>query len=222
MNLDQFNRQDFEKLMDYVAPRNIGIQEDGPGIIMRHDIDDNLERAVKMAEVESEHGVRATYFMLNTASYWNTKWSWEKFRYIESMGHEIAWHNNVITEWIKAERQQSIDTLIIKVLCEFLEEGFTIKGSASHGDGLCYVHNYVNNQVFTAFPKVGLNGKPNTLDYQQVKMEDYGLEYEAYAIPRDVYLSESGKKWRSEINESDLRNQNNRVCILIHPQHWQL
>lgn len=221
MRLDNFDRANFNELMTFVSRRTIKMQDKGPGIIMRHDIDDDIERAVKMAEVENQYGVSATYFMLNTASYWK-KGYWDLFRYIETLGHEIAWHNNVITEWIQADKKVSIDYLITEVLMEFLDNGFKIKGSASHGDKTCYEYGFVNNQVWTSFEKKGLNGKPNTLDYQQVKMEDYGLEYEAYAIPHDVYLSESGKRWRSEIRESDLTNKDNRVMVLVHSQHWQL
>lgn len=221
MNLSNFNRPDFFELMKYVSRRNIGIQEEGLGIIMRHDVDDLLERSVAMAEVEAQFKVKATYFILNTAPYWSKNY-WDLMRYIQSLGHEIAWHNNVITQWLKCNKTHTVDFLITEVLMQFMENGFEIKGSASHGDGMCYQYNYVNNQAFTQFPKIGLNGKPNTLEYEQVDMHSYGLEYEAYAIPRDVYLSESGKKWRSKIKESDLENESNRTIILIHPQHWQL
>lgn len=221
MKLDNFNRTDFNTLIGFVSRRNIGIQDSGPGIIMRHDVDDNLERSVAMAEVESQYKVKATYFMLNTAPYW-AKGYWDLMRYIKSLGHEIAWHNNVITQWLKADKKKSIDFLITEVLMEFLDNGFEIKGSASHGDGMCHQHNYVNNQIFVSFQKAGLNGKPNTLDYEQVKMEDYGLEYEAYAIHSDVYVSESGKNWRGKMRQSDLEDMTNRVQILIHPQWWDL
>lgn len=221
MKLDNFNRADFNTLMTFVSRRNIGIQESGPGIIMRHDVDDNLERSVAMAEAEAQYKVKATYFILNTAPYWS-KGYWDLLRYIESLGHEIAWHNNVITQWLKCDKKKSLDFLIQEVLLEFAEHGFEIKGSASHGDGMCYQYNYVNNQVFTAFPKAGLNGKPNELDYDQLEMAKYGLDYEAYAISSNVYLSESGKKWRALVKEKDLENMDNRCQILIHPQWWDL
>ena len=221
MTLNNFNRTDFLHLMGYVSQRSIGIQEKGPGIIMRHDVDDDLDRSVAMAEIESDHGVIATYFILNTAPYWSEK-MWPSLQYIRALGHEIAWHNNVITEWLKGGKTEYIDYYILKVLGQFNEHGFKIKGSASHGDSWCYIYNYVNNQVFKQFIKSGLNNKPNTLEYEQVDMHDYGLEYEAYAISRDVYLSESGRKWRSEINEIDLEDKSNRIMVLIHPQHWQL
>lgn len=224
MNLNNFNKSDYEQLLKYASRRNITFHDSGPGIIMRHDIDADLPRAMRMAEVESEWGVRATYFMLSTAKYWDGK-QWDAFRYIERLGHEIAWHNNVITEWVKWQQLPSgktIDELITGILKEFQLNGFKIRGSASHGDKMCYEYGFVNNQVFVSFPKVGINGKANTLNYEQVKMEDYGLVYEAYAVPFDVYLSESGKRWRSEIKESDLASDSNRVQILTHSQHWDL
>lgn len=214
LDLSTFNRQAFEILMSYVAARNITFFDKGPGIMLRHDVDDNIERSVRMAEIEAEYNVKATYFILNTAPYWSR--GWEQYRYIQSLGHEIAWHNNIITQWIQAGQQQSLDYLIRKVLNEFTRHDFIIRGSASHGDSLCYQHKYVNYEVFTIAPKV------NTLKYAQVNMADYALEYEAYFVGHNHYLSESGGKWRMPVNTDDLKNHELRTQILIHPQWWNL
>lgn len=221
MNLDSFNRRSFDALLSLVGNRSISFTDKGPGILMRHDVDDNIARSVAMAKAEHAAGVRATYFILNTAKYY-TDGCWDHLEQIQSLGHEIAWHNNVITQWIECDRKKSIDLLIMEILLEFADNGFPINGSASHGDQKCYQYNYVNYQAFTCYPKNGLNGSPAKIDFSQVEMQSYGLEYEAYSVGQDVYLSESGRQWRSEVKAGDLLNPNNRVQILIHPQHWDL
>jgi hypothetical protein len=220
MNLSKFDKSTFDQLLSFVEPRCISFHDKGPGIIMRHDVDNDLPRSVKMARAEAAAGISATYFILNTAPYW--KDCWASLKEIQSLGHEIAWHNNVITEWIKCDKKKSIDELITDTLFEFMEHGFEIKGSASHGDGLCYQYNYVNYQAFTCYPKNGINGNPAKVDFDQVEMSSYGLEYEAYSVGQDVYLSESGKVWKTPVLAGDLLNKENRVQILIHPQWWTL
>lgn len=224
MNLSRFNRADVTQLLSVVAKRNITFKQalkGSKGVIMRHDVDADIDKSVAMARLEHQIGVKATYFILNTAKYWNHS-MWEKLEEIEAMGHEIAWHNNVITQWISGNKTKTVHELITEVLTEFMEHDFDVVGSASHGDRLCYQYNYVNNQVFKQFEKSGLNGKNNLLMYDQVDMHSYGLEYEAYLVPRDVYVSESGGVWSSEVNESDLEDPSKTVQILIHPQWWSL
>ena len=65
-------------------------------IMIRHDIDDNLDAAVRMAEREAQMGVVSTYYMLDTASYFYKPESIQKYQYIQSLGHEIGWHNNAL------------------------------------------------------------------------------------------------------------------------------
>ncbi|NHX36811.1 MULTISPECIES: polysaccharide deacetylase family protein [Halolamina] len=67
--------------------------EDGE-ILLRHDVDLSLEKAVTMAEIEASEGVQSTYFILLTSQLYNvlhTK-SRERISHIQSLGHNIGLH----------------------------------------------------------------------------------------------------------------------------------
>lgn len=63
-------------------------------VILRHDIDNNIGKAVKLAELEAELGVRSTYFVLMTSDFYNpaSKNSLEGLQHIQQLGHEIGLH----------------------------------------------------------------------------------------------------------------------------------
>src|SRR5215211_339002 len=64
------------------------------GVIMRHDVDFELEPALRMAEVEAEQGIRSTYFILLTADSYNALSSHGRttLRALVSTGAEVGVH----------------------------------------------------------------------------------------------------------------------------------
>ena len=46
-------------------------ERDGKCVILRHDIDNSIEKAVALAEIEKALGVRSTYFVLLTTDFYN-------------------------------------------------------------------------------------------------------------------------------------------------------
>ena len=63
-------------------------------VILRHDIDFSLEKALPMAELENKLGVKSTYFVLVTSDFYNvfSKNSRQQLKRIMSLGHEIGLH----------------------------------------------------------------------------------------------------------------------------------
>ncbi|UGY16068.1 MULTISPECIES: hypothetical protein [Bradyrhizobium] len=63
-------------------------------ILWRHDCDVSMHRAAKVAEIEAEEGVKATYFLLPRCLYYNLMSAdvAECVRRIKSLGHDIALH----------------------------------------------------------------------------------------------------------------------------------
>jgi len=217
-------------------------------IYLRFDIDDDLRKAVKMADICYSLGINATFFILNTAKYWSSPGLMNELKFMQdSLGQEIGWHNNILTEWIKQQqtlgdfpnedpKSNWIANAIDIILSRFREHAITIRGSASHGDLLCRKLNYLNYEVFTECPRTqeAVNFPPCSFTIPKVSMHDFGFEYEAYHVPYDLYLSESGgREWTARRGESQavsmpiekslaVLDSYDRIQILIHPQHWKI
>ena len=63
-------------------------------VILRHDIDNSLEQAVRLAELEAENSVRSTYFVLLRTDFYNiaSDRSYDLLHQILALGHEIGLH----------------------------------------------------------------------------------------------------------------------------------
>ena len=62
--------------------------------ILRHDIDNSIEKALKLAKVEYELGVKSTYFVLLSSDFYNpaSKQSLKGLQQLRDYGHEIGLH----------------------------------------------------------------------------------------------------------------------------------
>lgn len=232
MHVSQLPKTYLPELFAYIKGRdtlyrdfiNLPALEQRGRVLLRHDVDDLLERSVAMAELQHKCGVCATYFILDTAPYWqpDNPDMWLKIERIQSLGHEIAWHNNVLSRWVQTKRP--IDDLIEEPLLHFLQHGFQILGSASHGDRLCYEYGFVNYEVFTECKRSteAKDFKEPVIEIPKVSMKDFGLLYEAYHLPRQQYFSESGGNWKELPQVQHFEDTEKITHILIHPQWWAL
>ncbi|MEE1090506.1 MAG: hypothetical protein UH103_03655, partial [Paludibacteraceae bacterium] len=67
-------------------------------VVMRHDVDMSVERARRLAEVENEMGVKASY-------YFREKFIGDDVVCIASLGHEVGYHyEELVTEKGDVER----------------------------------------------------------------------------------------------------------------------
>lgn len=63
-------------------------------VILRHDVDTSLDKAVEMAEVEAEIGVKSNYFILLTTDFYNAASlrGQQSVRHILELGHKVGLH----------------------------------------------------------------------------------------------------------------------------------
>jgi hypothetical protein len=160
---------------------------------LRHDCDRNIQRSCTMAIAESKHGIRSTYCILHTAAYY--KKSIEEFKFIQWLGHEIAIHNDLMTT-------TEPGYVLNKELRDLRDNGIEITGTAAHGN-----KKHTDNNAF----------------WDTHKLEDFGLEYDAYKLDYDYYFSDCTftdlHRWHPEnLNEF---KPGDRIQILIHSEHWK-
>lgn len=218
-----FNGAQWSELMSKLDRSKIKLLKDshgeqGPIINIRHDVDNDLEASVRMADAEAISGIKSTYFFLDTAMYWHSPEFEQAVNMIALWGHEIAWHNNAITAHLRTGKH----------LFDCINEPLTrlrsiaeVTGTASHGDPLCYDKGYLN---YYCFRESRRHPKFTNPDFTLFGLQDFGLDYEAYHTDHKHYISDSGGEWQqnNEAVMSAFLNTGSKLQILIHPQHWQL
>ena len=76
---------------------SFGTSSTCPHVLWRHDIDVSPHRAVRLAQLESEHGVKATHFFLLHSEFYSCmeRSVRDRMRLIANLGHDIGLHFDV-------------------------------------------------------------------------------------------------------------------------------
>lgn len=232
------------RLCDFVRQREF---DETPILIVRHDVDHDIENAVRIARWEKAHGVQSTYCILHTAWYYGVR-EGDMYKHSDlvvrcvqellDLGHEINFHNNLLV----LELSEGINPLrmLENELAFWDRQGVPIIGSSMHGDRLCRELSFRNSELFEECIEERFGGarsitytpeesdESRTTQVGQASMFDFGLEYEAYDIARDVYHTDSGGKLRTRENTRGRRTfgHDSRcgevVGVLTHPIWWDL
>lgn len=215
-------------------------------LLIRHDIDQDIDNAVRLAHWEADKGIRATYCVLHTAWYYGRKAQGRVVHRnqqmvdacleIQSLGHEINLHNNAVAVGLRTGADPY--DLLAEELAYLRGHGLEVRGTSTHGDPLCGQLGFQNFELFSecVYPA---NGGARTVDHKgrQVtigarSMSEFGLTYEGYDLPRDIYITDSGGSLRV-VHDTTGRAGRTRaeleplpyrriVGILTHPVWWNL
>jgi len=181
--------------------------------IIRHDIDHDLDTAVGIAEWEHERGIRSTFCVLHSAWYYGAlnpsgysrdKDMVPKLLRIQDLGHEINLHNNLVAVGLSEGHDPA--TLLHAELDFLRSSGIQIDGTSGHGDALCRELGFTNLELFAdrAWDSSGgdrdVTHDGRTVRTGSLDMAEFGLSYEAYDLPRDVYVTDSGGRPRLILN----------------------
>ena len=102
-------------------------------VILRHDVDFSLQKALDMARLDNEAGATSTFFILLTAPYYNplTEEGIKTIQEIVSLGHECGLHYDCTGFELLTEEQRQRR---VKALAELLGDaaGITIRSIAQH------------------------------------------------------------------------------------------
>ncbi len=199
----------------------------------RHDVDLNPFKALEMARIERDLGIRSTFFILPTSDYYGfvTRRGFVRntgldslIRKIYETGAEIGIHNDLLTVMIAYHSDPFIFNE--KDIAFYRSLNIPVYGTSSHGSPIAK-KTVPNFQIFRDFAKrdtIHYNGFVFPIGRRSLK--EYGYEYEAYFINFNKYFSESGGKWNvpggfagiiEKLKESA---PGDRIEILTHPDWW--
>jgi len=163
-------------------------------VILRHDVDYDMDKAVEMAERENDLGVRSTYFVLLTSDLYNV-FSMEngrKLRRITDLGHEIGLHfDEVRYPELRGDMQQTASRII--------EESALLSSAAGCKVTTVSMHR-PSREVLDADLKI-----PGMIN-------SYGSEY----FKGFKYLSDSRRRWREPVEEIVEAGTFPKLHILTH------
>jgi len=103
--LSSFTLNAYKKLLLFLISKRkiIPVAEapstEPPYVILRHDVDASLESALKMAKIEKDLNIKATYYVLFSHNFYNLleKDSMKNVRKIYKLNHEIGLHYDIGT-----------------------------------------------------------------------------------------------------------------------------
>lgn len=163
-------------------------------VILRHDIDSDISKAVVMAEIENQLNVKSTYFVLVSSDFYNvfSKKNTECLMKIRELGHEIGLHFDEVKY---SDEDVSILEKIeeeIEILEKCLGEN-TIKTVSMHRP---------SQKTLDANYKIR-NGEI---------INSYGEEF----FKKFKYLSDSRMHWREDVVGIIKSGQYDKIHLLTH------
>lgn len=164
-------------------------------VILRHDIDFDIDAALNMAEIEYENNIKSTYFVIVTSDFYNVH-SLEsriKLKRIVELGHEIGVHYD---ELAYPNDIGNIDKIIKNIQQEgtILEDivGQTITTVSMHRPSQEIIEKNISIPGF---------------------INSYGIEF----FHEFKYVSDSRRCWREPIEKYIDEEKYDKLHILTHP-----
>lgn len=222
---DEFCRSLKEKGLISIPAKEV-TEEKTTFLVLKHDIENTVSKAYRLAEIEHQYGHRGSYYV--HAYLLEDKNNVELLKKMQEMGHEISYHydvmdsnhgdlNGAIMEF-ETNRQQ------------FEKLGFPIITVCQHGNPVVERVGYTSNRDFFRSIKVQ-KLYPSIADIMVDYKEKYHTDY--------VYFSDAGRKFKlifdpinNDIVNSDEKNipfedleslmesLPLRVIISTHPHRW--
>lgn len=144
---------------------------EGKTLVLRHDVDELAWNALKMAQIENELGVRATYFF-RIVKQSNVP---EVIRQIVDLGHEVGYHYEDLA---LAEGDEEKAMLSFRQNLEYFRQFYPVKSVCMHGSST--------------------SKYDNRLIWKSHQLSDFGLVGEPYLsidFDKVYYLTDTGYAW---------------------------
>lgn len=202
--MPEFSVDGYGRLLDDLTARSVALHPvsampnppDGPVAYLRHDIDLHVPGVERIAQLETDRGASATYFVMLTQHY-NPLYPANRqiLRLLVEMGHEIGLHYDLMT--YPPDRAEAIAHLDWE-----LDVLSTAVG--------CEVASISMHQPY--------EGRPDVLLESQKHLHPHDPRW-AVGL---TYVSDSCRAWRDEslLDFLDSTQTPRRLLLLTHPELW--
>ena len=164
-------------------------------VILRHDVDFDLQQALSMAKIEYQYGVKSTFFILLTSNFYNI-YSCRNRRIIaeiQNMDHTIGLHFD--------EMAYPKDAGIVDKIEQDIRKELRILSELVEKDIIVFSYHRPTKRILDANIKLqGVVNSYGTLFFKEFK-----------------YLSDSRMNWREPVLDIIQSNQYSQMQLLTHP-----
>ncbi|PIB33295.1 hypothetical protein BFP78_03280 [Gaetbulibacter sp. 5U11] len=194
-------------------------------IIFKHDVETNVERALKMAKIEALYGIKATYYVQAYLLENNVA----LLKEIASLGHEVTYHYDVLDankgDYDKAK------TEFINYVNAFEAHGFKIETLCPHGNPLMIRNGWNSNKDF--FRNQAISSEfnnmldivvhlPSTLASDYTYISDAGFQFKIIVNVEDNDINNAGDIIIPSLKEFEtICKENKKIIFSTHPHRWK-
>ncbi len=198
-----FTLKSYEELLKYFKQthnftlfKEYDQQDKQNTILLRHDIDYSLKHAYEVAKLESQLGVKSTYFLLFSSPFYNMLDEENIFlaKEIAKLGHEIGLHYDV---------------------------SVILKGNKSNPRSLFDAEiNLLSNLIENPISTIAMHN-PSISGEDIFRESGYINTYNEQFVKDMAYFSDSCMAWRNNFVEHlEQDNFPEKIQLLIHPILW--
>ena len=196
-----------------------------PIILLKHDVECDVDKSLAIAAIESKWGLKATYYFQREILYSYS----EDVKKIGSLGHEVAYHYDVLDR--NYGNMDSALLMFNKDLLEFKRIGFNIRTVCPHGNPIMNRDGWNSNKDFYRNERVR-QSYPLIRDVVVESKDLFGEDF--------IYLTDAGYSWkrvgavdendRQQIPDQEISNifevlinsetSNDIIILSSHPHRW--
>lgn len=195
----EFLYHEYEQMLDLLIEREYIIRSytshsgNEKCVILRHDVDFSLKKALTFARLEASKKIKSTYFILLSTDFYNiySKESHDLLKEIISLGHDIGLHFD--------EKRYIISDFESLELC--------IKKEINVLEGL------LGNKIQV----VSMHRPSAWILENDIKFDGLINTYSNYYFKEFEYLSDSRMFWREDVLDLIEKESFKKLHIVIHP-----
>lgn len=199
--------------------------DDAKWLVVKHDVETNVPKALKLAKIEKRYGICATYYVQADL----LKDNYQYLQEIASLGHEVTYHYDVL-DACNGDYKAAI-CLFKQEIEEFKQFGFEVKTVCPHGNPIKIRNGWTSNKDFFRSEEINVLF-PNILDIVVHLPKKLKMNY--------AYISDAGYRWKRIVNVQDNDKKNNgdidlgdsllfldtlkkeqTIILSTHPHRWE-